>query len=105
MCEGRRADSAPRQFQEVNWARELVTREPDLEVDSKARTVVVLSCWFDASGLWVIILSIFVKETNTFYGQPERQIGHLFFLEGWCELGSRAQSTVSGGKYLTSKFR
>ena len=35
----------------------------------------------------------------------ERQRGRPFFLEGWCELGSRAQSTVDGGKNSTSKFR
>ena len=106
MCEwGGRADSEPRQLQEVNWARELVTREPDLEVDSKARKVMMLSCWFDASGLWVIILSICVKETNTFYGQPGKAKRASIFLKGWCELESRAQSTVGGGKYLTSKFR
>ena len=75
-----------------------MTWEPDLEVASKARKVVMLSCWFDARGLWVIILSVFVKESNTFYGQPGKaQRDHLFFPEGWCELGRRAQSTVGGG--------
>ena len=64
------ADNEPPQFQEVNWARELVTWESDLEVDSKAKKVVMFSCWFDASCLWARILSIFVKETNRFYGQP-----------------------------------
>ena len=79
---GRAADSEPPQFLEVYLASSVVTWEPDLEVDSKARKVVMLSC----STLWFVGHNLeYFCEGNQhilWSTRKDKEVVHLFLRVG-----------------------